>query len=391
MRFIHTADWHLGRYFHGIHLTEDQGRLLREQFLPLVREEKADAVVIAGDIYDRAVPPVEAVDLFSEILTKLVEQHVKVLYIAGNHDSAARIGFGSRLMEQAGVFVRGELTRDLAPVVLEDEYGPVAFQLFPYVEPSGVRVAFPRETADRRQLSCEDAAAIAIQAGRSQLPSSVRSVAVVHAFVAGQSGDVETSASERPLLVGGAGNIRPGLFRDYCYTALGHIHKPQRAGADTIRYSGSLMKYSFDEASQKKGVCVVDLAADGSAQIETIALRPARDVRRIRGSYAEILNDREAFPASQDYIEAELTDDGPILNAMANLREVYPNMLSITREIHAHQVELPQNAGRMANRSAQEIFAQYYAAMTGSALSEQQTRVIQECLNEIRKEEGEQA
>lgn len=387
MRFIHTADWHLGRYFHGVHLTGDQRQLLLEEFLPLVKESKAEAVVIAGDIYDRGVPPVEAVDLFSEVLTKLVEQKVKVLYIAGNHDSAARVGFGSTLLAQAGVYVRGELTRDLAPVVLEDAYGPVAFQLLPYLEPAHVRGVFPELVPEHGGLSFDEAHRIVIEQARAQLPAGVRSVAVAHAFMAnGQS-----STSERPLAVGGSGAVPPALFRDYNYTALGHLHNPQRAGSETCRYSGSLMKYSFDEAEQHKGVCIVELDAAGQATVETMPLTPPRDVRRLKGKFEELLHNRELFPASDDYIEAVLTDDGPVLDALARLRGPFPHIMHVERVFYEHEATLSNEGQAMLEKNEQEVFAQYYEAMTGQQLSAAQQAVLQQCLTAVHADRREQA
>ena len=251
MRFIHTADWHLGRYFHGMHLTADQREIIMGQLVPLVQEEKVDAVVIAGDIYDRGVPPVEAVDLFDEFLMKMAEMHIKVFYIAGNHDSESRLNFGSQLMRASGIFARGRLDDEMAPVVVEDDFGPVAVYLYPYMEPASVRAALGVE----KSLDFEQAHELVIERSLAKRAGNMRSIAVAHAFLAGGL----SSDSERQLAVGGSSNVRPSIFRPFCYTALGHLHNPQRAGADHIRYSGSLMKYSFDEAEQKKGCILVEL------------------------------------------------------------------------------------------------------------------------------------
>lgn len=387
MRFIHTADWHLGRYFHGQHLTEEQRWLLREQFLPLVKESGAEAVVIAGDIYDRGVPPVEAVALFDEVLTRLREQKVKVLYIAGNHDSAARVGFGQELLAQAGVFVRGELTADLAPVMLEDEYGPVAFQLLPYFEPSTVRALWPDLVPATGGLSFGEAYSSVVAQARTQLPAAVRTVAVAHAFMANGQG----SASERPLEVGGTGAVPPGIFRAYCYTALGHLHNPQRAGSETCRYSGSLMKYSFDEAEQHKGVCIVELDAAGLVQVEKVPLTPRHDVRRLKGKFEDLLHKREMFPASDDYIEAVLTDEGPVLDALARLRGPFPNIMHVERVYYEHAATLSNEGQAMLRKNEQEVFAQYYMAMTGQTMNEAQQKVLQACLAAVHHERREEA
>ena len=197
LRFIHTADWHLGRYFHGMHLTADQREIIMGQIVPFVREEGVEAVIIAGDIYDRGVPPVEAVDLFDEFLMKMAELRVKVFYIAGNHDSESRLNFGSRLMREAGIFARGRFDAEMAPVIVEDDFGPVAIYLYPYMEPASVKAAFGVTDA----LDFEQAHELVIEKSLSGASEKMRSIAVAHAFLAGGT----SSDSERPLTVGGSG------------------------------------------------------------------------------------------------------------------------------------------------------------------------------------------
>ncbi|MDD6119077.1 MAG: exonuclease SbcCD subunit D [Selenomonadaceae bacterium] len=385
MRFIHTADWHLGRYFHGVHLTEDQRQLLLGEILPLVKESNVEAVVIAGDIYDRGVPPVEAVDLFNEVLTKLVEQRVKVLYIAGNHDSAARIGFGSQLFARSGVYVRGELTADLAPVVLEDAYGPVAFQLFPYMDPASVSNVFPKEDEAAPRMSYAAAHRFVIERARKVLPHGCRSVAVAHAFLAGG----QESDSERPLAVGGSGNVPPAVFAGYNYTALGHLHNPQAVGRAQVRYSGSLMKYSFNEAQTDKSVSIVELDGAGEVQLEQVALHPRRDVRRIRGAFADILQDEQAYPASQDYLEIELTDQRRILGVQDQLREKFPNFMHVSWAGLSEAAEdrpVTYHGRTAQSQSDAELFGQFYEQMTGRALAAEEQAVLASCLKEIQQE-----
>ncbi|MFV0636150.1 exonuclease SbcCD subunit D [Mitsuokella sp. WILCCON 0060] len=380
LRFIHTADWHLGRYFHGLHLTADQRAIIMEQLLPLVKDEKAEAVIIAGDIYDRGVPPVEAVDLFDEFLRKMAEAKVKVFYIAGNHDSEARLNFGGRLMEQAGIFVRGRLDDKMAPIIIEDKFGPVAVELYPYMEPAGVRAVFGVEET----LDFEKAHEIVLQKSREKLPKGVRSIAVAHAFLAGGV----SSDSERPLAVGGSSNVSPAIFKDFCYTALGHLHNPQRAGADNIRYSGSLMKYSFDEAEQKKGVLLVDLDEKGQTQETFVPLVPPHDVRRVQASFAEIEHDRAKFPQSDDYVEVELTDTGIILDVFNKLKAIYPNLMHVLYPNLQHEGTMREQNGQAVLKLTEEtLFAQYYEDMTQEKLDEGQKEFIHGCLQEIYQEE----
>ena len=375
VRFIHTADWHLGRLFCGRHLTEDQSWLL-DEFLKLVADSRVDAVVIAGDIYDRAVPPTEAVELFDEILSRLLlELRVKVFFIAGNHDSAQRLGFASRILTQQGLFVGAQLESGLEPVCLQDVYGPVYFQLYPYMEPAMVRAVFGQE----KLMDFDAATGYVIGQGRSRIPAGARCVAIAHAFLAGgQSAD-----SERPLMVGGSSNVSPAWFRGYTYTALGHLHSPQQAGAASVRYSGSLMKYSFSEAAQKKGVYVVDLDGAGNVQTDFLPLTPKRDLRRVSGYFDTILQDREAYPYSEDYMQIELLDTAPILDAQSRLRTVYPNFLDIRRTGLERSGELQLHGREYQNQSEQELFQSFFAEMTGEAMKDEEQKVLQASLAEV--------
>lgn len=381
MRFIHTADWHLGKSLKGRALLEDQEHILKE-FLKLVEDSKPEAIVIAGDIYDRGVPPTDAVELFDEVLTKLLlEKKVPVLYISGNHDSAVRIHFGSKLLASAGLYVRGELTEDFSPVILEDKTGPVYFSLIPYLEPNKVAEVLKME----ERPSFEEAHEAVLQQAGRQIPKGKRSVAVAHAFLAGGV----TSESERALSVGGADNVPPILFKDYSYTALGHLHGPQRAGADNIRYSGSLLKYSFDEANQKKGATLVELSGKGDVRTEQMGLTPLREVRILEGKMDDFLVDRTRYPKSQDYVMIRLLDTNPVLNPIERLGEVYPNILAIERKGLSVQAELGSVEGFRENRSEETLFMDFYKAMTSQEMNEDEKRLLEECILQARREEGE--
>lgn len=382
MRFIHTADWHLGKSLRGFSLIDDQSHVL-DEFLRLASDVKPDAVVIAGDIYDRAVPPTDAVKLMDETLTKLVvEKKIKTIAVAGNHDSAGRINFGSRLMEDAGLFVRGELTDDMSPVVLEDEYGRIFFSPLPYVEPIEAQHIFACE----ERLDFDAANAAAIKKARAHIPQKARSVAVAHVFIAGGT----TSESERLLSVGGAANVSARHFADYSYAALGHLHAPQRAGADNIRYSGSLLKYSFDEAQQKKGVTLVEIDGSGAARHEHVSLAPKRDVRIVRGFIDEIRNDREKYPLSDDYVTVELLDTKAILNAYDKLAAVYKNLCGVS---FAEMFSAKTNVEARKNfreKSETELFADFYFEMTNEKMSDRQKNIFGECVDRIYREAREE-
>ena len=384
MRFIHTADWHLGRLFFGRHLTDDQAHVL-DELVHLAKDARAEAVVIAGDIYDRAVPPVEAVELFDDVLSRLLlEERCKVLYIAGNHDSAARLGFGSRLLAGGGVFVAGQLYADAPPVVLDDACGKVAFSLLPYMEPATVRFAYGEAAEDLAGF--DEATSFAVARAAACVPTGCRSVAVAHAFIAGGA----SSESERPLSVGGSDSVHPACFAPFSYTALGHLHAPQQAGAPNIRYAGSLMKYSFSEAAQRKGATVVDLAADGSVTIEEVALAAPHDLRVVRGTLAEILEDRARFPKSEDYTAVALMDKGPVLDAHGKLRTIYPNVLQVMRPGLMEQAGTVREQGRKKlDRPDDVLFGEFFADMTGEALDEAQKKELSDVLEALLREERE--
>jgi len=375
LRFIHTADWHLGRLFHGQHLTEDQAGLL-EEFLHVVTDVRAEAVIIAGDVYDRAVPPTEAIELFDEILAKLLlEKKIPVLYIAGNHDSAQRLGFASRILQQQGLFVRGQLVNALEPVCLQDAYGPVYFQLYPYMEPSLVRAVFQEEGL----MDFDAATGYAVAQGRERIPAGKRCVAVAHAFLAGG----QTTESERPLMVGGSSNVSPAHFRAFHYTALGHLHNPQQAGAANIRYSGSLMKYSFDECGQKKGVVIVDLDEAGQAATKFLPLVPKHDLQSISGYFDELLQDRQKYPKSEDYVQVELLDTAAILDVHNRLREIYPNLMQIERPNLNRTGNLSAQEPMQRKQSEEELFGSFFSDMTGEKLDEEETRVLQQNVEDV--------
>jgi exonuclease SbcD len=364
MRFIHTADWHLGRLFHGVHLTADQEFALR-QLIQLVRDAKPDALIIAGDVYDRPVPPPDAVKLLDDVLSELVlDVGVPVLLIAGNHDSPGRLNFGKRLLAGRKLYVSGVVTHPCEPLVLNDAHGAVEFFALPYAEPGMVRECLGcAEVVDH-----DSAMKHALEAIRSRNGHDTRKVLVAHAFVAGGA----ECESERPLSVGGAGTVDPAHFAGFDYVALGHLHAPQiiRAAGEGqfVRYSGSLLKYSFDEADQRKAVYVVEMDAQGRCTCESVPLTPRRDVRRVRGLMADVLQ----LPRSEDYIEVILQDDGPVLDAVVKLREVFPNVLHLRREAKETSANGAPERPKIDARRHRELFKGFFAHATGEELSAEQ-------------------
>ncbi|MDO4203456.1 MAG: exonuclease SbcCD subunit D [Selenomonadaceae bacterium] len=385
MRFIHTADLHLGKVLNGERLTDLQSKVL-DDLLALVDETGAEAVVIAGDIYDRSVPPEEAVELFDSFVSRLVsEKGKKLLYIAGNHDSDARINYGAKIMSSGGVYIRGDLQKEPEPVVLHDEYGPVYFSLIPYVTPERVRSVWGEEN-----LSFEEAMDFvagkeyeAIKAAASE-GAALRAVAVAHAFVTGGS----ISGSERELSVGGSGEVKAESFAQYTYTALGHLHGPQRMG-ERIRYSGSPLKYSLNEYAQRKAFLIVDIDGAGAVSVTEREIVPARDLRLLENiSFQEVIEGAEAETAArrEDFLWLKLSDREPVLGAMERLRERYPNILSLEWVNRGTVGEDRVDDGRqLMSQSKEKLFESFFEEVTGEKLSDEERDILRK---EINRAEG---
>jgi exonuclease SbcD len=408
MRLLHTADWHLGRIFYGQHLTEDQAHLLG-QFVDLAREVRPGAILVAGDIYDRAVPPPEAVVLLDDVLFRLVlDLKVPVVMVAGNHDSPERLAFASRVLGRQGLHVFGGLAGLPAPVILEDEHGPVAIHAVPYAEPpvarewlgasgedDGVRDhdRAMRAVLNRLRLETGPGLPFARNGGLFEtVGSTPRSVLITHAFVAGGA----VSESERPLSVGGAGTVDPSAFEGWSYVALGHLHRPQTAGADHVRYSGSLYRYSFDEADHAKTVNLVHIDGRGGLRVEGIPLQPRREVRRISGRLADLLSGSNLLSGSaaggspDDYLMVTLLDDGPVHDAMGRLREAYANVLHIERAGLLGAAGSGDGPGHDHRRvTDRELFGAFYADVTGSELTAGEGETLDSILEDLTRRERE--
>lgn len=386
MRFIHTADLHLGKMLNGERLTELQSDVL-DDLLKLVEKTGAEAVVIAGDVYDRSVPPEEAVELFDRFVNTLVwEKGKKLLYIAGNHDSDKRINYGAKIMAPGGVFVGGILQADPAPVILQDEYGPVYFSLIPYVTPERVRSVWGKDN-----LSFEEAMELVVDREREAINKlaapgeALRSVAVAHAFVTGGS----ASGSERELSVGGSGQVRAESFSPYTYTALGHLHGPQRI-KENIWYSGSPLKYSLSEYDQTKAFLIVDIDGKGNVSVERREIIPTRDLRLLDNlSFQQVIVEAEDLPLSkrEDFLWIKLNDREPVLGAMERLRERYPNILSLEWINRGNAGEdRVTDSRQLMSQSKEKLFESFFEEVTGEQLTEEERLVLRQEITE--SEEG---
>jgi exonuclease SbcD len=364
LKFIHTSDWHLGRIFYGIHLTDDQASVL-EQLLLLIKDERPDLLIVAGDVYDRAVPPPEAVELLDDVLSRIIlDLNVPVVVISGNHDNPRRLGFGSRILKSRGLYLGCSLNQQMDPIILEDNYGPVQLFAIPYSEPPAVREVFSDTALHSHQLAMRTITD-RIDARQNK---GARSIIVSHAFVSGG----EESESERPLSVGGTGTIDAGLFASAHYTALGHLHKPQKIGSREIHYSGSLLKYSFSESSYTKSVQFVEMDAGGACSIKRIPLRPRKDVQCIEGYFADLQKSPPPGISREDYLMVTLLDQGVIIDVMPRLREVYPNLLHIRKPFVEADRADAMSAGGPRKLGESELFASFVSQVTGEEISDAQ-------------------
>lgn len=380
MKILHTSDWHLGRIFHGVHLTGEQSYIL-DQFVRLAGDTKPDVILIAGDVYDRSVPPAEAVKLLDQVLSKiLIDYGIPIIMIAGNHDSPERLGFGNRLLARQGLHLAGQ-PANLAPVVINDAYGPVYFCPLPFAEPSVVRecLADPGVSDhDRAMLSL-------VNYITKSIPKGARTVAVAHAFVAGGEG----SESERPLSVGGSGAVEAACFQPFHYTALGHLHRPQNAGGGRIRYAGSLMKYSFSETAHKKSATLVEMDEAGNVTVEEIPLTPRRDLRCLDGFLNEILEGPQNGECREDYLMVTLRDTGAVLDAIGKLREVYPNVLHIERPHLTDGGDLRGPGGDHRRLAEMDLFASFFEQVTGDPLTQEQAESFTDTVEALYRQERE--
>ncbi|MFX3631923.1 MAG: exonuclease SbcCD subunit D [Candidatus Pristimantibacillus sp.] len=386
MKIFHTADWHLGKLVQGVYMTEDQ-RYVLEQLLAAVQEERPDAVIIAGDLYDRAVPPTEAVDLLDELLKKLViELNTPVLAISGNHDSPDRIDFGTAMMESRGLHIVGRLKDERKPVVLRDSFGEVHFHLVPYADPAQVR----HTLGDENIRSHDDAMREITSRIAAEMDPAARHVLIGHAFVtATGAAEPNTSESERPLSIGGAEHVRADYFAPFHYTALGHLHQAHYVQQDTIRYAGSPMKYSISEENHNKGYYVVEMNGAGDVTVEKRELKPLRDMRRVVGTIEEI----ETHALCEDYVFVTLLNDNPVLFPMEKVRAVYPNALHVERRvtrtlIAGEEGGAEADAGRRSEADPVSLFASFYQEVKGIPLSEDKKQLFAENFDQLLREEG---
>ena len=411
MRFLHTADWHLGRIFYGQYLTDDQAHVLENQFFSILKDEKIDGILLAGDVFDRAVPPIEAIELWDSIITRLaMDYKVPLFVVSGNHDGAERLEVGRSMLSQSGIHIWGSPHHALQPFEFEGSDGKIAICPMPFSEPRRIGDSLGLGTTASKTVDIdmtEDSLFSYVETNEQepvslnlhnydqmyqawsdylykQVPKGMRSIAISHAFVMG--GDV--GGSERTLSIGGSEQVSPQVFKDFQYTALGHLHGPQRMGADYIRYSGSPLKYSFDEHTQKKSFIIVDMDTKGQVDISTIPVEAKRDVVILEGYFEDLLNNKELQAKHKDdYVQARLLDTMPIMDGMAKLRQVYHRCMTIdlVGRVATPMADMDEAVFKELNE--RELFNQFAETVWKEPLTEREQQYINSVWDRILKED----
>ena len=381
MRIIHLSDLHLGKRVNDFSMIEDQ-KFILERILDIIDEEKPQAVLIAGDVYDKPLPPAEAVRLFDDFISRLSEIDTEVFIISGNHDSAERLSFGSQIMDRQGIHFAGGYDGSTRCFSLEDEYGSVSFYMLPFIKPVHVRQAFTDDEKAAQIATFTDAVAYAIE--KMGIDKNERNVLIAHQFCTG----AERSESE-DISVGGLDNVDVSVFSTFDYTALGHLHGPQTPVADRIRYCGSPLKYSFSEAEQNKSVTIIELGEkkDGMcrAHLRTSELIPLRDMKVLKGKFIE-LTDKNYYKQieTNDYIRIILTDEEDVIGALGSLRSIYPNIMRLEYDNPRTRASaiVPDAEGN-DSRTPLEIFAGLYEAQNGKPMDEEQSGLVSSLIEKV--------
>ncbi|WP_337163472.1 exonuclease SbcCD subunit D [Vibrio fluvialis] len=378
MKFLHTSDWHLGRQFHNVSLLEDQ-RYVLKQLIDYLKNNVVDAVIVAGDVYDRSVPPTVAIELLDEVVSSIcTDLNIPMIMIPGNHDGAKRLGFAAKQMKDAGLHIISDFEQMMTPVVLKSEQaGDVAFYGMPYNDPEQVRHHYQNSVTthdEAHQFLCECI--------KAQRDTSQRHVLISHCFVDGAM----ESDSERPLSIGGSDRVNHEHFADFDYVALGHLHQPQKKGEEHIRYSGSLMKYSFSEQHQKKGMTLVELNDAGFVAAEHIPLSAPHDMRIIEGELDQLLEQGKTDPSAHDYLLVRLHDKHAILDPMEKLRKVYPNVLHLEKPGMLIGVDQEMGRARLA-RGEMDMFRDFFLEAKQEPLSQQQESAMAEVIQSLKQAE----
>lgn len=373
MKFIHLSDLHLGKRVNEFSMIEDQKYILL-QTINIIDDEKPDAVIIAGDIYDKSIPSEEAMLLFDDFLLRLSKRNISVFVISGNHDSSVRLSDHSKLIENQGIYLSPVYDGMLKPVSMEDEYGEINVYMLPFIKPVIIKQYF----SDEEILSYTDAVRVAIK--HMDVDCNKRNVLVAHQFVLGAA----TCESEEHI-VGGLDSVSSDVFDCFDYVALGHIHGKQYIGRETVRYCGTLLKYSFSEKNHVKSVTVVDIKEKGNIDIREVMLTPKRDLREIKGAYEDITN-RKNYEGTNvdDYVHIVLTDEEDVIDAIGKLRTIYPNIMKLSYDNkRTRENNVLTEAGAIEEKSPLELFEDFYSMQNNVSMSPWQTDYVKELIEEI--------
>lgn len=389
MKIFHMGDWHIGKVVNGFSMIEEQSYILDELYKEIIKE-KPDVLIIAGDLYDRSIPPVQAVELLNKTFSKIIlDLKTPIIAIAGNHDGSERVEFGSSLLERSGLHIFGSLKKEVNKVVIEDENGPINFYPIPFADVAVIRDLYE----DNSIKSFDDGMKKVVEEIMKDFNEDERNVAIAHGYVTkvkdGEVNDLEESESEKPLSIGGTDYIDVKVFDKFNYTALGHLHGPQKVGSDKVRYSGSLMKYSFSEIKQKKGITVVEINELGEITTKVILLKQKKDFREVRGTLEEILKNPNLDKENkEDYIRVILEDKGEILDPMSKLRSIYPNIMELTKVEFINRNNIDNKAiANIKEKSKLVLFEDFYKDITGEPCSEEEGRILMDIINDLERED----
>ena len=378
MKLIHLSDLHIGKRVNEVSMIEEQAYIFA-QILRIIDDEQADAVLIAGDVYDKSVPSAEAVTLFDDFLCRLAQRKLPVLIISGNHDSPERLAFGNRLMDSCGIHISPVYDGNVQCVTLRDSYGEINFYLLPFIKPAHVKRYF----TDAQIESYTDACRVAVE--QMQIDTTKRNVLLTHQFVTGA-----TTCESEEISVGGSDNVDASIFEAFDYVALGHLHGPQNIGSNRIRYCGTPLKYSFSEEGHRKSVTVVNLGEKGQLELQLCPLQPKHDLRSIRGAFAEVTD--KAFysgTAVDDYLHVILTDEDDVPEAMGRLRVIYPNIMKLSYDnTRTRANRLIDGATDVQRKSPLELFSELYELQNNQPMSDAQRNLAQQLIEAIQEEKN---
>ena len=377
MRFLHLSDLHLGKRVNEFSMLEDQAYILKE-ILNIIDEQKVEAVLVAGDVYDKVIPSAEAVRLLDDFLTRIAARELPVFLISGNHDSAERVAFGSRLMSSRQIYLSPVFESDVEPITISDRYGEINIYMLPFVKPSLVKRVYPEEEI----ITYQDAVNAAVQ--HMQIDTDKRNILLAHQFVTGAA-----RCDSEELSVGGVDDVDASIFDGFDYVALGHLHGPQKIGKETVRYSGTPLKYSFSEANQKKAAVIVDVEEKGKINIQQIPLVPKHDMREIRGTYMEVTAlDFYKDMKTDDYLHITLTDEEDVPDAIGKLRTIYPNIMKLSYDnLRTRAAVTVRGTAEVEEKSPMELLKEFYELQNNQPMTDEQEEIARGMMEEIWEDE----